>query len=98
MNEYPLPLRHWDARSWIRSKPVRQEPLEGLPFPERLVPLATHPKVIERGLKDQILAYRLLTHLKFTTVLELAHVNPVCSELGRGFSRVMMTEGQRNDA
>lgn len=96
---YPSPLRLWDQRSWIRSKPTRKVSLEGVAFPTRLVPLANHPEIANSlELQRRILAYRLLAHLRFTTLLELEHVNPVCSDLGRGVSRVLLSEGQKNDA
>lgn len=96
---YPSPLRNWDMFSWIRSKPLRTSGFEGLPFPTSLVPLVSHPRIAcSDTWVSQVLAYRLLAHLSFTTVLELEHVNPVCSQLGRGESPVPLTEQQRNDA
>lgn len=96
---YPQPLRYWDDRSWIRSKPLRIDSIEGYPFPPELVPLLNHPLLNEgMELKLKVMAYRLLEHLKFTTVLELEHVNLVCSDLGRGVSPVNMTLEQKNDA
>lgn len=32
----------WNERSWIRSKPMRQDTIVGLPFSPDLVPLANH--------------------------------------------------------
>ncbi len=67
-------------------------------FPEALVPLSQHPKIIAAGFKDKILAYRLLSHLHFTSILELNHVNPVCARLARGAGRVELSLAERNDA
>jgi hypothetical protein len=47
---------------------------------------------------QQLLAYRLLSHLQFTTVLELEHVNGVCSKLARGCYELELSCGQKNDA
>lgn len=96
---YPQPLRYWDDRSWIRSKPLRSDSIEGFPFPPELTPLLSHPSLnATMALKLQVMAYRLLAHLKFTTVLELEHVNAVCSDLGRGLSRVALSLEEKNDA
>ncbi len=96
---YPLPLRNWDRFSWIRSKPERGHSFDGLPFPVSSVPMASHPKVVASPEQQrQILAYRLLAHLSFTSVLELDHINPVCQQLGQGESDVELGEQERNDA
>lgn len=98
-NDYRNPFRRWEDHSWIRSKPVRRGPLEGLPFPEDLVPLAMHPEIASDPVrKHRALAYRLLAHLQFTTVLELCHVNPACCALVRGEAPVPLSMAQRNDA
>jgi hypothetical protein len=71
----------------------------GLPFPPDLVPLSQHPSIeADPVLQNKILAYRLLAHLQFTTVLELEHVNRVCSALARGQGPVTLDADQRNDA
>lgn len=44
-----------------------------------------------------VLAYRLLGHLQFTTLLELNHVNPICSILAPGQAPISLTTEQRND-
>lgn len=96
---YPQPLRYWDDRSWIRSKPLRSDSIEGYPFPPELVTLLDHEALhTSTELKLKTMAYKLLAHLKFTTVLELEHVNLVCSDLGRGLSPVALTLEQKNDA
>jgi hypothetical protein len=97
---YGTPFHYWDRSSWIRSKPVTQAPTDvGLPFPISIVPLASHPEVASRPRNQvKLLAYRALAHLKFTTVLELEHVNVVCRALAQGLSPVPMTAEQRHDA
>lgn len=45
-----------------------------------------------------VLAYWLLGHLQFTTLLELNHVNPICSTLAEGQVPISLTREQRNDA
>jgi hypothetical protein len=63
------------------------------------VPLCQHRIIqAEPALHNKVLAYRLLTHLQFTTVLELEHVNWVCSALARGQGPVTLDADQRNDA
>lgn len=89
----------WNETSWIRSKPMRQDSIVGLPFSPDLVPLASHVAIAQDGnLWMTVLAYRLLAHLKFTTLLELNHVNPVCSDLSIGSAPINLTLQQRNDA
>lgn len=99
INQYRSPFRRWEASSWIRSKPVREGSIDGLPFPAGLVPLASYPAIAaDPELKAKLLAYRLLAHLQFTTVLELCHVNPVCCAIVRGEAPVELSLAQRNDA
>jgi hypothetical protein len=97
---YRTPFHYWDESSWIRSKPVTQAPLDvGLPFPVSIVPLASHPEVASRPRNQvKLLAYRALAHLKFTTVLELEHVNVVCRALAQGESPIPLTAEQKHDA
>lgn len=97
--QYRHPFRDWERSSWIRSKPLRAGELEGLPFPPDLVPLSQHPSIQADPVRQhKILAYRLLAHLQFTTVLELEHVNRVCAALARGEGPVPLDADQRNDA
>lgn len=96
---YGRPFRLWNEQSWIRSKPVRDEGLGGLPFSPELVPLAQHARVAgEPGVQARALAYRLLAHLQFTTLLELRHINPACALLVEGRAPVALSEEQRQDA
>jgi hypothetical protein len=96
---YRSPFKRWDEVSWIRSKPVRQDSISGLPFSPELVPLASHQAIaIDSNRWMTVLAYRLLAHLQFTTLLELNHVNPVCSTLAQGRAPISLTTEQKNDA
>ncbi|MEL6462964.1 MAG: diiron oxygenase [Cyanobacteria bacterium J06621_15] len=89
----------WNEKSWIRSKPMRQDEIVGLPFSPNLVPLANHSAISQdNNLWMTVLAYRLLAHLQFTTLLELNHVNPVCSVLSLGSAPIDLNVQQRNDA
>ncbi|AFY54491.1 P-aminobenzoate N-oxygenase AurF [Rivularia sp. PCC 7116] len=89
----------WNEKSWIRSKPMRQDSIVGLPFSPDLVPLANHSVIAQdSNLWMTVLAYRLLAHLQFTTLLELNHVNPVCSALSLGSAPINLNVQQRNDA
>jgi hypothetical protein len=90
---------HWHETSWIRSKPIRQDSISGLPFSPELVPLASHPQIVvdyQRWIT--VLSYHLLAHLQFTTLLELNHVNPICSALAQGKAPILLSAQQRNDA
>ncbi|YAF94605.1 MAG: diiron oxygenase [Nodularia sp. CChRGM 3473] len=90
---------HWHETSWIRSKPIRQDAISGLPFSPELVPLASHPLIVadyQRWIN--VLGYHLLAHLQFTTLLELNHVNSVCSALAQGKAPILLSTQQRNDA
>jgi hypothetical protein len=98
-NSYKSPFSRWNESSWIRSKPLRQDEFSGLPFSPNLVPLTAHPSISENSnFWITVLAYRLLTHLQFTTRLELNHVNPICSHLAQGQAPVSLTAEQQNDA
>jgi hypothetical protein len=96
---YRKPLAAWDDESWIRSKPARRASCEGFAFSPELVPIAQHPRFAENvRLRERLLAFRLLTHLQFTTVLELAHVNAVCARLARDQYALDLTRDQKLDA
>jgi hypothetical protein len=96
---YRKPLSAWDDQSWIRSQPTRNASCEGFAFPPDLVPLSRHPRFSDDpGLRRRLLAYRLLTHLQFTTMLELEHVNAVCSMLARDCYALDLNREQKNDA
>ena len=96
---YQSPFGRWNESSWIRSKPLREGNIEGLPFSPDLVPLAAHPAIASDSTHwVTVLAYRLLAHLQFTTLLELSHVNPVCSSLAQGRAPIFLSTLQRNDA
>lgn len=98
-NSYRSPFSRWDEISWIRSKPIRENKFFGLPFSPDLVPLANHHAIChDRNLWMAVLAYGLLAHLQFTTLLELNHVNPICSNLAQGQAPIALTIQQRNDA
>jgi hypothetical protein len=96
---YRSPFIRWNESSWIRSKPFREDKFSGLPFSPDLVPLAAHHTIYEdSNCWMTVLAYRLLAHLQFTTLLELNHVNPICSSLAQGQAPTSLTTQQRNDA
>lgn len=98
-NVYREPLRHWNELSWIRSGVLREGELTGAMFSPELVPLAAHPRIAQDPEKvSRLLAYRLMTHLHFTTVLELEHVNVTCASLARGRSPFPLDADKRNDA
>lgn len=97
--EYRSPFTQWDNCSWIRSKPKRSDSFFGLPFSPELVPLVSHTAIVHNC--DHwmtILAYRLIAHLRFTSLLELDHVNPVCHALAQGKAPVALNMQQRHDA
>jgi hypothetical protein len=96
---YRSPFSRWNESSWIRSKPLRNDDFYGLPFSPDLVPLAAHDAISsDSNCWMTVLAYRLLAHLQFTTLLELSHVNPICSALAQGQAPISLTTQQRNDA
>lgn len=96
---YRSPFTRWNESSWIRSKPIREDKFSGLPFSPNLVPLAAHHAIFEdSNCWMAVLAYHLLAHLQFTTLLELNHVNPICSNLAQGQAPIALTTLQRNDA
>ena len=99
-NTYRSPFSKWNDSSWIRTKPIRSaKEISGLPFSPDLVPLANHSAIYSDSHKwTKVLAYRLLAHLQFTTLLELSHVNPVCSLLAQGQAPISMNTEQKHDA
>jgi hypothetical protein len=97
--DYKSPFKRWDEISWIRSKSVRKDIIFGLPFSPELVPLVSHHTIAEDPNRFlTVLAYRLLAHLQFTTLLELNYVNPVCSTLAQGIAPISLNTAQRHDA
>lgn len=97
--KYQKLFARWDKSSWIRSKPFRKGDIEGLPFSPELVPLAAHPAIASDPKSwITVLAYRLLAHLAFTTLLELNYVNHVCSDLAQGKVPISLSASRRNDA
>lgn len=98
-NNYRSPFNRWNESSWIRSKPIREHEIAGLPFSPDLVPAIAHPLIsADFNAWMAMLAYRLLAHLQFTTRLELNHVNPICSALAQGQAPTVLTTEQRHDA
>lgn len=99
---YRSPFERWSQSSWIRSKPFREcdiGEIEGLPYSLKTVPVAAHPAVASvPTCQIKFLAYRLLAHLQFTTLLELSHVNPVCKSLAQGQAPISLNTLQKNDA
>lgn len=96
---YRSPFSRWNESSWIRSKPIRENDITGLPFSPDLVPASAHQLVADDfNCWMTVLAYRLLAHLQFTTRLELSHVNPICSALAQGQAPIVLTTEQRHDA
>ena len=92
---YRSRFRDWNTQSAVRAKPLPSfAPDAGrgkLFFTPELVPLATHPAILERGpdLVERILALHLFGHLNFTDTLENEVVAPVAYMIGRcqlGFS------------
>ncbi|MEL7036007.1 MAG: diiron oxygenase [Cyanobacteria bacterium J06592_8] len=98
-NSYDSPFDKWDEVSWIRSQPMKTGPIKGLPFPPHLIPLASHPKIAENSEHWlQVLAYKLLGYLRFTTLLELNYVNPITAAIAAGRAPFKVTNEQRSDA
>ncbi|MGD1698600.1 diiron oxygenase [Dapis sp. BLCC M229] len=98
-NGYKSPFEQWDEISWIRTKPIREGIISGLPFSPDLVPLASHPEIAkDRNSWMKALAYQLLGHLRFTNILELSHVNPVTAGLAEGRAPFRITYQQQSDA
>lgn len=98
-NNYRSPFSRWNESSWIRSKPIRENKISGLPFSPDLVPASAHQSVAnDFNCWMTVLAYRLLAHLQFTTRLELNHVNPICSSLAQGQAPIVLTTEQSHDA
>jgi hypothetical protein len=78
---------------------MRRDTFSGLPFSPELVPLAAHPKILENyHYWITLLAYRLLAHLRFTSLLELDYINPVCHAITQGKLLVELSTQQKIDA
>ena len=43
----------WNEKSWIRSKPMREDSIIGLPFSPNLVPLASHQAIAQDNLGSE---------------------------------------------
>lgn len=98
-NSYRSTFSRWNESSCIRSQSLRKNKILGLPFSPDLVPLAAHPTIAKDANNwITVLAYRLLTHLQFTAILALNHINPICNALAQGQAPIYLTNEQRNDA
>ncbi len=78
---------------------MREDSFSGLPFSPELVPLVGHIAIKENYYYwITILAYRLLAHLQFTSLLELDYINPICCLLSQGKVPIELTPQQKIDA
>jgi hypothetical protein len=99
-------FKDWSTRSSVRSKPLRSLDRDELGtqlfFSPELVPVATHPLVLERGpsATRRVLIYHLYTHLDFTDTLENEVVVPASYALSRQqtglrFPREMLADARK---
>ncbi len=96
---YVSPFTNWSEESWIRSRSLRRGDITGLPFSPKLAPLVAHPAIASNPeIWLQVLAYKLLGYLRFTTILELNHVNPVTADIASGRAPCKVTSQERQDA
>ena len=96
---YISPFTNWSEQSWIRSRSLRQGEITGLPFSPKLVPLAAHSAIAnDEEIWLKVLAYKLLGYLRFTTLLELNHVNPITADIASGRAPCKVTSQERQDA
>lgn len=96
---YVSPFANWDEESWIRSRSLRIGDITGLPFSPDLTPLVHHPAIAnapEIWLK--VLAYKSLSYQRFTTLLELNHVNPITADIAAGRAPCKVSVQERQDA
>lgn len=93
------PFLNWNEDSWIRSGSLRKGVITGLPFSPDLMPLVSHSAIAgNREIWLRMLAYKLLSYLRFTTLLELNHVNPITADIASGRAPCKVTEQERQDA
>ncbi|MDY7020173.1 MAG: diiron oxygenase [Cyanobacteriota bacterium] len=98
-DSYVSPFANWSEESWIRSRPIRTGEITGLPFSPDLMPLAAHSAIASNEeIWLQVLAYKALSYLRFTTLLELNHVNPITADIASGRAPCKVTTQERQDA
>ncbi|NEO31490.1 MAG: diiron oxygenase [Symploca sp. SIO3C6] len=96
---YVSPFANWSQESWIRSRSLRQGEITGLPFSPELMPLAAHSAIAsDQDMWLKVLAYKLFSYLRFTTLLELNHVNPITADIASGRAPCKVTTQERQDA
>lgn len=100
---YESKLRNWEQHASVRVKPRRElaeSPDSALYFPPELVPVASHPLVIDRGPEavTRVLVHALYAYLDFTVDLEQNSVNPVCAAISQGRSGFWLPDPMRRDA
>ncbi len=96
---YVSPFANWDEESWIRSRSLRTGEITGLPFSPDLTPLVHHPAIAnEPEIWLKVLAYKSLGYQRFTTLLELNHVNPITADIAAGRAPCKVSAQERQDA
>jgi hypothetical protein len=92
----------WHVRASVRTKPRRVLTTTDneLYYPPELLPIVSHPLVLERGerLRHRLLVHQLFQYLHFTTELEDLAVIPITSKISRGRSGLLLPEQMREDA
>jgi hypothetical protein len=81
---YKSKFINWDESASVRSQPRRifkGEDRNKLFFSPEVVPIASHPLVIHRGLAGEMLLHHAIHHLCFTSQLEHTLVNHVTYHL-----------------
>jgi hypothetical protein len=68
------------------------------PFPAALVPIATHPLILAKGLDSEVLIQHLYRYLTFTVRLEQDAVNPVLRSIGSDPMFGFVDDGAKLDA
>lgn len=101
--KYRSAFKTWDEKSSVRSKPRRliEGPLNlGGSFPAGLVPISSHPIIINRGPEalQRILALHLMRFLYFTQALETVIVNEVTRDIALQRSIVDVPDDMAYDA
>jgi P-aminobenzoate N-oxygenase AurF len=92
----------WDTKASVRTTPRRMLPPDWLqrfrPFPADLVPIATHPLILAKGLDSEVLIQHLYRYLTFTVRLEQDAVNPVLRSIGSDSMFGFVDDGAKLDA
>ncbi|WP_162183660.1 diiron oxygenase [Wocania ichthyoenteri] len=100
--DYTSKLKDWYDKSSVRSldrRIIKKEELDGkLFYSPELVPISTHPIIVNKGLQQEVLYFHLISYLEFTNKLEHNLVNRVTQKIAQNEYFYVLPDNMRLDA